>query len=56
MRKAEDLLVATQAQYERLELEVVGLRNLEPLFGSPQHDRLQDVELALKHYQPQFWR
>ncbi|QMV73364.1 hypothetical protein HS961_11270 [Comamonas piscis] len=54
MRKAEDLLVVTQAQYERLELEVVGLRDLEALFGSPQHDRLQDVELALIHYQPQF--
>lgn len=54
MREAEELLVETQAQYERLELEVVGLRDLEPLQGSPQYDRLQDVELALKHYQPQF--
>ncbi|MEG0113599.1 MAG: hypothetical protein RR749_14435 [Comamonas sp.] len=54
MRQAEKLLVVTQAQYERLELEVVGLRDLEPLLGSAQSDRLQDVELALKHYQPQF--
>lgn len=54
MRQPEDLLVETQAQYERLELEVVGLRNLEPIFGSPQFDRLQDVELALTQYQPQF--
>ncbi|MEF9963587.1 MAG: hypothetical protein RR779_04420 [Comamonas sp.] len=54
MRQAEKLLVVTQAQYERLELEVVGLRDLEPLLGSAQSDRLQDVELALKHYQSQF--
>ena len=54
MRQAEKLLVVTQAQYERLELEVVGLRDLEPLLGSAQSDRLQDVELALKHYQTQF--
>ncbi|GAB2730029.1 hypothetical protein GCM10027195_41950 [Comamonas sediminis] len=56
MRQAQDLLVTTQAQYERLELEVIGLRDLEPLLGSPQYDRLQDVELALKHYQAQFRR
>ena len=54
MRQAQNLLVVTQAQYERLELEVVGLRQLEPLLGSPQSDRLQDVELALKNYAPQF--
>ncbi|TDS82236.1 hypothetical protein [Comamonas sp. JUb58] len=54
MRQAEDLLVVTQAQYERLELEVIGLRDLEPWLGSPQYDRLQDVELALIHYQPHF--
>ncbi len=56
MRQAQDLLVTTQAQYERLELEVIGLRDLEPLLGSPQYDRLQDVKLALKHYQAQFRR
>ena len=54
MREAVDLLVVTQAQYERLELEVIGLRDLEPFMGSPQYDRLQDVELALKHYHTQF--
>lgn len=54
MRQAEELLVETQAQYERLEMEVVGLRDLEPVFGSPQYDRLQDVEQALDQYQTQF--
>lgn len=54
MREAEDLFVETQAQYDRLELEVIGLRDLEPLMGSPQYDRLQDVESALKQYRPQF--
>ncbi len=33
MRQPDDLLVVTQEQYERLELEVVGLRDLEPVYG-----------------------
>jgi len=52
MRQPEDLLVDTQEQC--LELEVVGLRDLEPVYGSSQFDRLQDVEQALYQYQSQF--
>ncbi len=54
MKTPEDLFVVTQAQYDRLELEVVGLRDLEPFVGSSQYDRLQDVERALEQYQPHF--
>lgn len=54
MEETEELVVRTKEQYERLLLEVVGLRDLEPMFGSPQYDRLQEVEQALAQYQSQF--